>query len=113
MTADNSPDLRRSKMLMARRNPRKSRTLTRMTDAGRSQFIRTGAFRSLTPSSPFSARDVGFRRGMSAEGSTAGGWRGTGFGSADVGPARLARWGKNTKAAGSPVRAGGAISTEK
>ena len=30
-----------------------------------------------------------------------------------AGRARLARWGKNTKAAGSPDRAGGAISTEK
>ncbi|MGY3381475.1 hypothetical protein ACVWYS_003432 [Arthrobacter sp. TE12231] len=38
---------------------------------------------------------------------------GSPFAGRSGGRARLARWGKNTKAAGSPVRAGGAISTEK
>ena len=49
-----------------------------------------------------SGREVGARAG-----------RGARFGGRPAGRARLARWGKNTKAAGSPDRAGGAISTEK
>src|SRR6476659_3095657 len=72
---------------------------------GKHQFFENWCFSSLTPSpAPL------YRRGRRA---ARGGRRRRPLGGRPAGRARLARWGKTTKAAGSPVRAGGAISTEK